>query len=312
MTERIEIENDNLSKLFGSFDANIKRIEAQFDARISTRDGAVLVDGQDAAACRALLEQLIALLEQGYEIDGARIDAGIELVKDGRADELLSLTKSVVYTTARGRQIGCKTVGQRDYVRAVKSHTLTFGVGPAGTGKTFLAVALAAAAFKAGEVEKIILTRPAIEAGEKLGFLPGDLKEKVDPYLRPLYDALGEMFGVEAYERLLERGSIEVAPLAYMRGRTLARAFVILDEAQNATNEQMKMFLTRLGEGSRMVVNGDDSQIDLPHGTESGLKIAVDVLKGIDDVALVRLSERDVVRHALITRIVRAYAASGR
>lgn len=312
MTEKIEITSDILAKLFGSFDANIKRIEEKFDVRIHARDGAVTVEGNDAAACKELLESLISLVGQGYDLDRSCVTESIELVKEGRVDAIEPLLKSVVFTTPQGRKIRCKTVGQYDYVQAVKSHTLAFGVGPAGTGKTFLAVAMAAAAYKAGEVERIILTRPAIEAGEKLGFLPGDLKDKVDPYLRPLYDALGEMFGVEQYGRLMERGSIEVAPLAYMRGRTLGKAFVILDEAQNTTNEQMKMFLTRLGEGSRMVVNGDDSQIDLPAGVTSGLKIAVDVLQGVTDVAVVRLSERDVVRHELITRIVRAYAKAGR
>ena len=215
--------------------------------------------------------------------------------------------KGVVAVTSRGKQIKCKTVGQKEYVSAVKNNTITFGVGPAGTGKTYLAVCLAVAAYKGKQVEKIILTRPAVEAGEKLGFLPGDLQTKVDPYLRPLYDALQDLFGAETYAKLMEKGVIEVAPLAYMRGRTLSGAFVILDEAQNATREQMKMFLTRLGEGSKMVVTGDLTQTDLPDGKTSGLKQAVTLLKGVEDIAVCTLSDKDVVRHPLVTRIVRAY-----
>ena len=213
----------------------------------------------------------------------------------------------VVAVSSRGKPVKCKTVGQKEYVSAIKGNTVTFGVGPAGTGKTYLAVCLAVAAYKGKQVEKIILTRPAVEAGEKLGFLPGDLQTKVDPYLRPLYDALQEMFGLETYAKLMEKGVIEVAPLAYMRGRTLSNAFVILDEAQNATREQMKMFLTRLGDGSKMVVTGDLTQTDLPEGKTSGLKQAVTILKGVEDIAIVTLTEKDVVRHPLVMRIVRAY-----
>ena len=213
----------------------------------------------------------------------------------------------VVAVSARGKPVKCKTVGQKDYVSAIKQNTITFGVGPAGTGKTYLAVCLAVAAYKGKQVEKIILTRPAVEAGEKLGFLPGDLQTKVDPYLRPLYDALQEMFGLETYAKLMEKGVIEVAPLAYMRGRTLSNAFVILDEAQNATREQMKMFLTRLGDGSKMVVTGDLTQTDLPEGKMSGLKQAVTILRGVEDIAVITLTEKDVVRHPLVMRIVRAY-----
>lgn len=312
MTEKIQINTDVLAKLFGSFDENVKLIEKEFDVAVNALDGGVVLSGSDAPRCRTLMEKLIELIEQGYEVNKGKVASSIELIKSGHAEDILSLSKSVICLTSKGRQIKCKTLGQRDYVKAIRSHTLTFGVGPAGTGKTFLAVALAAAAFKSGEVERIILTRPALEAGEKLGFLPGDLKEKVDPYLRPLYDALGEMLGVENYVKLLERGAIEVAPLAYMRGRTLSGAFIILDEAQNTTNEQMKMFLTRMGEGSRVVVNGDDSQVDLPSGVTSGLKIAVSVLDGIEDIAVVRMGEKDVVRHELITRIIKAYAATGR
>ncbi len=215
--------------------------------------------------------------------------------------------KGVVAVTSRGKPVKCKTVGQKEYVAAVKKNTVTFGVGPAGTGKTYLAVCLAAAAYKGKQVEKIILTRPAVEAGEKLGFLPGDLQTKVDPYLRPLYDALQEMFGLETYAKLMEKGVIEVAPLAYMRGRTLSNAFVILDEAQNATREQMKMFLTRLGDASKMVITGDMTQTDLPEGKTSGLKHAVGILRGVDDIAVCTLTEKDVVRHPLVQSIVRAY-----
>lgn len=312
MTEKIELQSDVLSKLFGSFDENVRLIENELNVHIRTQDGAILVTGEAAAACRDLLDKLIELIENGYEVNRQKIVNSIELLRSGRGEEILNLSRDTVCLTSRGKQIKCKTVGQRDYVTAIKKHTVTFGVGPAGTGKTFLAVALAAAALKAGEVQRIILTRPAIEAGEKLGFLPGDLQEKVDPYLRPLYDALGEMFGTENYLRLMERGAIEVAPLAYMRGRTLKEAFIILDEAQNTTNEQMKMFLTRMGEGSRVVVTGDDTQIDLPNGTVSGLKVALDVLRGVEDIAIARLGDGDVVRHELIRRIVGAYAAAGK
>ena len=225
--------------------------------------------------------------------------------------EILDLFRDTVAVTARGKKIVCKTLAQRDYCRAIKKNTLTFAVGPAGTGKTYLAVALAVSAFKRGEVDRIILTRPAIEAGEKLGFLPGDLQMKVDPYLRPLYDALEELFGVNDYSDLIEKGIIEIAPLAYMRGRTLARAFIILDEAQNTTEEQMKMFLTRMGDGSKVVVTGDITQIDLPHGGLSGLKQAISILRDIDDIAICRLTDKDVVRHELVQRIIKAYERAG-
>lgn len=312
MTEKIELKSDVLSKLFGSLDENVKLIEREMKVNISTLDGAILVTGDDAGLCRELLSRLIELIEKGYEVNRTKVAGSIELIKSGHGEEILNLSRDTVCLTTRGKQIKCKTLGQRKYVKAIRKHTVTFGVGPAGTGKTFLAVALAAAAFKAGDVERIILTRPAIEAGEKLGFLPGDLQEKVDPYLRPLYDALSEMFGAENYLRLMERGSIEIAPLAYMRGRTLSNAFIILDEAQNTTNEQMKMFLTRMGEGSRVVVTGDDTQVDLPAGVESGLAVALKVLEGVDDIAVVRLKDTDVVRHELIRRIVGAYAAAHR
>ena len=231
----------------------------------------------------------------------------IELAKEGRAQDILKLSGSTVGVTYRGKPIKCKTVGQKRYADAIKKDTVVFGVGPAGTGKTYLAVCLAVQAYKSKQVEKIILTRPAVEAGEKLGFLPGDLQTKVDPYLRPLYDALQEMLGLETYTKLMERGSIEIAPLAYMRGRTLSNAFVILDEAQNTTREQMKMFLTRMGDGSKMVITGDVTQIDLPEGKKSGLVHAVHVLKDIEGIAICRLTDKDVVRHPLVMKIVRAY-----
>ena len=229
------------------------------------------------------------------------------MVSERKQDELSAIYNDCICLTSRGKPIKPKTVGQQNYVDKIKKNTIVFGVGPAGTGKTYLAVSFAVASYKAKQVEKIILTRPAVEAGEKLGFLPGDLQTKVDPYLRPLYDALQELFGLETYAKLMEKGVIEVAPLAYMRGRTLSNAFVILDEAQNATREQMKMFLTRLGEGSKMVVTGDLTQTDLPDGKTSGLAHAVSVLKGVEDIAVVALTERDVVRHPLVSRIVRAY-----
>ena len=229
------------------------------------------------------------------------------MAKEGNTDGIEKIMSGVVAVTSRGKQIKCKTVGQKKYVEAIKKNTVVFGVGPAGTGKTYLAVAMAVTAFKAHEIEKIILTRPAVEAGEKLGFLPGDLQNKVDPYLRPLYDALQEMFGLETYQKLLEKGAIEIAPLAYMRGRTLSNAFIILDEAQNTTKEQMKMFLTRMGESSKMVITGDVTQIDLPEGKRSGLIHAVSILKNIEGVETVTLTHKDVVRHALVMEIIKAY-----
>ena len=228
-------------------------------------------------------------------------------MKEGAADDIAGIMSGVIAVTSRGKPVKCKTVGQKKYAEAIKKNTVVFGIGPAGTGKTYLAVALAVAAYKSKNVEKIILTRPAVEAGEKLGFLPGDLQNKVDPYLRPLYDALQEMFGLENYVKLMERGAIEIAPLAYMRGRTLSGAFIILDEAQNTTKEQMKMFLTRLGENSKMVITGDVTQVDLPDGKKSGLKHAAEILKNIEGISVVNLTHRDVVRHPLVMNIIAAY-----
>ena len=258
-------------------------------------------------AASAVIEKLLELIRRGETIDRGRIRYAIDLAKEGNADLILELGSDVVAFTAKGKQIKCKTIGQKNYVKALKKHTVVFGVGPAGTGKTYLAVAMAVLAYKNKEVSRIILTRPAVEAGEKLGFLPGDLQNKVDPYLRPLYDALYDFLGSENFKILSERGVIEVAPLAYMRGRTLNDAYIILDEAQNCTIEQMKMFLTRFGEGSRVVVTGDITQIDLPQDRKSGLIHAMQVLSEVEGIAIVRLTSRDVVRHEMVQRIVNAY-----
>ena len=256
------------------------------------------------------MDKLLIMLRRGEAVDRGRIRYAIDLAKEGNADLIEELIDDVVAFTHKGRQIKCKTVGQKRYVNALKRHTVVFGVGPAGTGKTYLAVAMAVLAFKNKEVGKIILTRPAVEAGEKLGFLPGDLQNKVDPYLRPLYDALYDFLGAESFKALSERGVIEVAPLAYMRGRTLSDAYIILDEAQNCTVEQMKMFLTRFGEGSRVVVTGDITQIDLPRERRSGLVHALSVLKDVEGISEIYLTHRDVVRHEMVQRIIRAYDRS--
>ncbi len=309
MTQSINVTTDTLIKLFGSLDEYARLIEKGMGVILRPQDGVLKIIGDDSAVERAagLINSLIALMGKGYEITRDKILSSIDLALMDKPDDIISLSTDAVAVTARGKYIKCRTLGQRAYVSAIKKNTLVFGVGPAGTGKTYLAVAMAVAAFKAGEVDKIILTRPAIEAGEKLGFLPGDLQEKVDPYLRPLYDALEELFGVDNYLTLIERGIIEIAPLAYMRGRTLSRAFIILDEAQNTTDEQMKMFLTRMGEGSKAVVNGDLTQVDLPRGV-SGLNRAVEILKGIEGIDVCVLTDKDIVRHELVQKIVLAYA----
>ncbi len=296
-----------LQRVLGIFDENLSLIAKEL--ALATRvDGTKIVfEGEEAEIGANVVSSLVSIVEAGENIDKGSLLYCIELAREGRSGDIGGMMKGVVAVTSRGKPVKCKTVGQKDYVSAIKKKIITFGVGPAGTGKTYLAVCLAVAAYKAKEVEKIILTRPAVEAGEKLGFLPGDLQTKVDPYLRPLYDALQEMFGLETYTKLMEKGAIEVAPLAYMRGRTLSNAFVILDEAQNATREQMKMFLTRLGENSKMVVTGDLTQTDLPEGKMSGLKQAVTILKGVEEIAVITLTEKDVVRHPLVMQIVRAY-----
>ena len=305
---------DRLQKILGVFDENLDIVSRELGLVFRVTGTVVTLEGDEAACAIGgeVLGSLLSIVDAGESIDKSNLLYCIELAREGRAAEIGGIMKGVVAVTSRGKPVKCKTVGQKEYVHAIKNNTVTFGVGPAGTGKTYLAVCLAVAAFKGKQVEKIILTRPAVEAGEKLGFLPGDLQTKVDPYLRPLYDALQEMFGQETYAKLMEKGVIEVAPLAYMRGRTLSNAFVILDEAQNATCEQMKMFLTRLGEGSKMVVTGDLTQTDLPYGKTSGLKQAVAVLKGIEDLAVCTLSEKDVVRHPLVMKIVRAYENAGK
>lgn len=265
-------------------------------------------DAENVAAAETAVARLITLLQHGETVDPMRIRYVVSLVREGKSDLLDQLSGSdVIAITHRGRPIRSKTLGQRAYVEAVRKHELTLAVGPAGTGKTYLAMAMAVVALKAKEVERIVLTRPAVEAGEKLGFLPGDMTQKVDPYLRPLYDALHELMGADSYQRLAERGTVEVAPLAFMRGRTLSDAFIILDEAQNATSEQMKMFLTRLGANSRCILTGDVSQTDLPRDKKSGLVEAVNVLRNVEGVAIVELTARDVVRHELVQRIVQAY-----
>ncbi len=299
---------DRLAKILGAFDENLNFLSRTLDL-VAYVDGVkILLEGEEKNVMLGadVLNSLVKS-EENEPVDESRLTYCIELAKEGRADELRSLSGGVVAVTAKGKQIKCKTVGQKQYVDAIKKNTVVFGVGPAGTGKTYLAVCLAVAAFKSKQAEKIILTRPAVEAGEKLGFLPGDLQEKVDPYLRPLYDALQEMLGLDTYAKLMERNMIEVAPLAYMRGRTLSNAFIILDEAQNTTKEQMKMFLTRMGEGSKMVVTGDVTQMDLPDGKESGLVHATKILENVEGVAVCRLTAKDVVRHPLVMRIIRAY-----
>ena len=295
--------------LFGNLDENAETIMNRTGTRISAEGPQILVSGEEENVELAVtvLNKLVAMLRRKERIDKSRINYAVELAREGQADMIDAIMQDVIAITARGRQVRCKTLGQRQYVEAIKKNTVTFATGPAGTGKTYLAMAMAVVAFKNKEVERIVLTRPAVEAGEKLGFLPGDLQNKVDPYLRPLYDALYELMGLENFQKLQERGAIEVAPLAYMRGRTLNDSFIILDEAQNTTCEQMKMFLTRFGMGSKVVVTGDVTQIDLPLGKRSGLKEAVEVLKGVDDIAVVELTHRDVVRHELVQAIVRAY-----
>lgn len=305
---------DKLQKILGVFDENLQVIarELALSFRVEGTKISFTGETENVRVGAGVLKSLLSIAEAGENIEKGNLLYCIALAREGREKDILGVMKDVVAVSSRGKPVKCRTVGQKDYVSAIRKNTVTFGVGPAGTGKTYLAVCLAVAAYKGKEAEKIILTRPAVEAGEKLGFLPGDLQTKVDPYLRPLYDALQEMFGAETYQKLMEKGAIEVAPLAYMRGRTLSNAFVILDEAQNATREQMKMFLTRLGEGSKMVVTGDPTQTDLPEGKTSGLKQAVTILRGVEDVAVCTLTDRDVVRHPLVTRIVRAYEAAAK
>jgi len=295
--------------LFGSFDENIKLIENEFAIAVVSRGSELKVTGEEANVAKGIraINGLLLLISRGETLSDLNVRYVLSLVNENNEDKLSEMTADCVCITSRGRPVKAKTLGQKKYVEAMKANTIVLGVGPAGTGKTYLAVAMAVTALRGKDVSRIILTRPAVEAGEKLGFLPGDLQHKVDPYLRPLYDALFDMLGAENFLKHQERGNIEVAPLAYMRGRTLDDSFIILDEAQNTTAEQMKMFLTRLGFNSRMVVTGDVTQIDLPEGKRSGLIEAVRILKGIDSIATVKLSEKDVVRHKLVQDIVKAY-----
>ncbi len=302
---------DSYLSLFGANDRNVPLLENELRVTLSVRGSELKITGseENVAMAQQVVEKLKSLVLRHAQIDRTTLRYAVSLVRKGELDRLDDIAFEVVAITHRGRPIRCKTLGQYQYVNAIRSHELTFALGPAGTGKTYLAMALAVVALRNKEIERIVLTRPAVEAGEKLGFLPGDLSQKVDPYLRPLYDALYEMMGPESYTRLQERGVLEVAPLAYMRGRTLSDSFIILDEAQNTTPEQMKMFLTRFGSGSRVVITGDATQTDLPSGKQSGLLQAVHVLKNIPEIAIVTLSHSDVVRHDLVQTVVKAYEA---
>ena len=307
----IEIDNvDHLMQLFGKFDENIKIIEDNLEVKIISRETQVRIIGEEEQKidlAYSVINELLNMIKKGEVVDKNRVQYAIQLALEGHINLIQELIGDIVCITHKGKQIKCKTIGQTRYVKAIAKNDIVFGIGPAGTGKTYLAMAMAVTAFRNKEVERIILTRPAVEAGEKLGFLPGDLQNKVDPYLRPLYDALYDIMGPETYLKLVERGIIEVAPLAYMRGRTLNNSFIILDEAQNTTSEQMKMFLTRLGVGSKAVITGDITQIDLPKGKVSGLVEATMVLKGIEGIEMVYLTHRDVVRHELVMAIIKAY-----
>lgn len=296
--------------LFGSFDENIKLIENEFCVRVTCRDSELKIEGNAenvSKACK-VIESLLQLINRGEALSEQNVRYCISLVNDGSEDKIEQLAGDCICITSKGKSIKPKTIGQKRYCSLIAENTVTIGVGPAGTGKTYLAVAMAVTAFRSKQINRIILTRPAVEAGEKLGFLPGDLQSKVDPYLRPLYDALFDMLGAETYQKYVERGNIEVAPLAYMRGRTLDDSFIILDEAQNTTSEQMKMFLTRLGFNSKMVITGDITQIDLPRGARSGLKDCVRILKNIKGIGTCMFDEKDVVRHRLVQDIIKAYA----
>ena len=311
MIERtIEVERmEHVISVFGSFDRNLSIIESELGVKVLDRENKIHICGEEESVMLAekAINGLLTLAARGENIDAQSVRYILKLVAEGRESKINELASDVVCITAKGKPVKAKTLGQKTYCDAIANNTITLGIGPAGTGKTYLAVAAAVAAFRAEEVNRIILTRPAVEAGERLGFLPGDLQSKVDPYLRPLYDALFDMLGADTYQKYLERGNIEVAPLAYMRGRTLDDSFIILDEAQNTSREQMKMFLTRLGFGSKAVITGDITQVDLPGTKESGLKVVQDILKGVPGVSFIRLNDGDVVRHEIVQRIVRAY-----
>ena len=310
MEQRISLERmEEAVSLFGSFDENIRLLENEFHVSVVNREEQLIISGEpeDTMLAGKAIEALLRLISRGESVGEQHVRYVVGLCRSGQLDRIDELTKDVVCISAKGRPIKPKTIGQKDYIKTIQAKPVTIGVGPAGTGKTYLAVAAAVAAFREKEVSRIILTRPAVEAGERLGFLPGDLQSKVDPYLRPLYDALFDMLGPETYQKYLEKGNIEVAPLAYMRGRTLDDSFIILDEAQNTSREQMKMFLTRLGFGSKIVITGDVTQIDLPDGKPSGLREAMRVLKNVEGIGICELTNADVVRHVMVQRIVEAY-----
>ena len=308
--QTLELDNAHISNLFGQFDCYLKKLERAFGTQIIDRDGTVHIRGEQSAVAHtaAGFTELQELARRGNQIQEQNVDYAIAMHMENQENTLLEIDGDLICHTVSGKPVKPKTLGQKQYVDAIREKMIVFGLGPAGTGKTYLAMAMAITAFKNNEVERIILTRPAIEAGERLGFLPGDLQSKVDPYLRPLYDALFDMLGAETYQKYLERGNIEVAPLAYMRGRTLDDSFIILDEAQNTSREQMKMFLTRMGFGSKVVITGDVTQIDLPTDKVSGLKEAMKVLRDVEGVAICRLTKEDVVRHVMVQRIIEAYA----
>ena len=308
--QTLELDNAHISNLFGQFDCYLKKLERAFGTQIIDRDGTVHIRGEQSAVAHtaAVFTELQELARRGNQIQEQNVDYAIAMHMENQENTLLEIDGDLICHTVSGKPVKPKTLGQKQYVDAIREKMIVFGLGPAGTGKTYLAMAMAITAFKNNEVERIILTRPAIEAGEKLGFLPGDLQSKVDPYLRPLYDALFDMLGAETYQKYLERGNIEVAPLAYMRGRTLDDSFIILDEAQNTSCEQMKMFLTRMGFNSKMVITGDVTQIDLPADKMSGLKQAVRVLKDVEGIGICELTDQDVVRHVMVQRIIKAYA----
>ena len=311
MEQRISLERmEEAVSLFGSFDENVRLLENEFHVTVVNREEQLIINGEpeDTMLAEKAIEALLRLISKGENVGEQHVRYVIGLCRSGQSDRIDELTRDVICISAKGRPIKPKTIGQKDYIKTIQQKPVTIGVGPAGTGKTYLAVAAAVAAFREKEVSRIILTRPAVEAGERLGFLPGDLQSKVDPYLRPLYDALFDMLGAETYQKYLEKGNIEVAPLAYMRGRTLDDSFIILDEAQNTSREQMKMFLTRMGFGSKVVITGDVTQIDLPEGKPSGLKEAMKVLDGVEGVGICRLTQNEVVLHIMVQRIIEAYA----
>ncbi|SEJ21939.1 phosphate starvation-inducible protein PhoH [Bhargavaea ginsengi] len=312
-TVQLHVEDPNEAvMLLGISDQNMKLIEEELGVRVLTRGGVIVIQGEEEqrGTAQELLRQLLRVIRKGININLRDVSTALEMAKNGTIEYFAELYDEEIARNSKGKAIRAKTIGQREYVHAIRADDMVFGIGPAGTGKTYLAVVMAVQALKNGQVKRIILTRPAVEAGENLGFLPGDLKEKVDPYLRPLYDSLHDVLGAEQTERLIERGTIEIAPLAYMRGRTLDDAFVILDEAQNTTKAQMKMFMTRLGFGSKMVITGDQTQIDLPRGTESGLIVAQRILKDVQGIRFLHFEQADVVRHPLVARIIEAYEAS--